>query len=185
MTCAAFLGVSIDGFITGPDGDLAWLDKIPNPDESDLGYFDFIAGVDAIIMGRGSFETVLGFDGPWPYELPMIVMSSSITNVPEKATNTELSTATPTELVEELAARGMTKLYIDGGALVTSFLDAGLLDEITTTTLPVALGSGTPLFGRLSREWWFEHVRTDVLIDELVQTTYRRAGQQRPVGFDN
>lgn len=174
ITCAAFLGVSMDGFIAGPDGDLAWLDKTPNPDESDLGYFDFIGSVDAIVMGRGSFDTVLGFDGPWPYELPLIVMSSSLTEVPDKAKNTELSTATPIELVNELAERGMTKLYIDGGAVVTSFLEAGLLDEITTTTIPVALGSGTPLFGPLTRQGWFEHVRTEVLIDQLVQTTYRR-----------
>lgn len=185
ITCAAFLGVSIDGFIAGPNGDLAWLDKIPNPDESDLGYLDFISGVDAIVLGRGTFETVLGFDGPWPYELPMIVMTSTLTEVPEKAQNTELSIASPSELVAEMTERGMTKLYIDGGAVVTSFLEAGLLDEITTTTIPVALGSGTPLFGPLSREGWFEHVRTEVLIDQLVQTTYRRNGVDDAFGLDN
>ena len=165
----------MDGFIAGPDGDLAWLDKTPNPNESDLGYNDFINNVDAIVMGRGTFRTVLGFDGPWPYKLPMVVMSSSIKEIPDKAPNTELSTATPIELVDQLSARGMTKLYIDGGAVVTSFLEADLLDEITTTAIPVALGSGTPLFGPLSREGWFEHVRTEVLLDQLVQTTYRRA----------
>lgn len=174
ITCAAFLGVSMDGFIAGPNGDLTWLDKTPNPTESDLGYFGFIAGVDAIVMGRGSFETVLGFDGPWPYEVPMVVMTSSLTEVPEKALNAELSAATPSVLVAELEARGMTKLYIDGGAVITSFLEAGLLDEITTTTIPVALGSGTPIFGVLTNDAWFEHIRTEVLIDQLVQTTYRR-----------
>lgn len=165
----------MDGFIAGPDGDLAWLDKTPNPTKSDLGYFDFIAGVDAIVMGRGSFETVLGFDGPWPYALPMIVMTRSLDHVPDKAVNTELSSASPADLVDELESRGMRKLYIDGGKVVTSFLEAGLLDEITTTTIPVALGSGTPIFGPLENEGWFEHVRTEVLIDQLVQTTYRRA----------
>ena len=79
------------------------------------------------------------------------------------------------DLVDELESRGMRKLYIDGGKVVTSFLEAGLLDEITTTTIPVALGSGTPIFGPLENEGWFEHVRTEVLIDQLVQTTYRRA----------
>lgn len=177
IRCAAFLGVSMDGFIAGPDGDLAWLDKIPNPTESDLGYFDFISDVDAIVMGRGSFETVLGFDGPWPYELPLVVMTNSLETVPDKAQKTELSTAEPSQLVDELADRGMQKLYIDGGAVVTSFLDAGLLDEITTTTIPVALGGGTPIFGRLADEAWFEHVRTEVLIGQLVQTTYRRAAR--------
>lgn len=173
LTCAAFLGVSIDGFIAGPGGDLTWLDKVPNPSESDMGYGDFISSVDAIIMGRGTFETVLGFDGPWPYDIPMLVMSSSLTEIPDRAPNTELSTASPADLVAELEDRGMSKVYVDGGAVVTSFLDAGLLDEITMTSIPVALGAGTPLFGPLSKNTWFEHVKTEVLNDALVQTTYR------------
>jgi len=174
LSCAAFLGVSMDGYIAGPDGDLSWLDATANPTGSDLGYVDFIGSVDAIVMGRATFETVLGFGGPWPYELPMIVMTKSLTEVPDKADNTELSSASPAELVAELDARGMSKVYIDGGSVVTSFLDAGLLDEITMTTIPVALGSGTPLFGPLTNNAWFDHVSTQVLIDQLVQTTYQR-----------
>lgn len=175
IICAAFLGISIDGYIAGPDGDLSWLDAVPNPDESDLGYFDFIASIDAIVMGRGSFETVVGFDGPWPYEIPVIVMSSSLESIPDKAVNTELTTASPHELVDQLAARDMTKLYIDGGAVVTSFIRSGLLDELTTTTLPVVLGAGIPLFGHLDESTWFEHVSTEVFLGQLVQTAYRRA----------
>lgn len=173
LTCAAFLGVSMDGYIAGPDGDLSWLDATPNPSGSDMGYGDFISSVDAIIMGRGTFETVLGFDGPWPYELPMIVMSHSLEKIPTKALNTELSTASPAELIAELDTRGLSKVYVDGGSVVTSFLDAGLLDEITMTAIPVALGSGTPLFGPLTNNAWFEHVKTDVLNGAVVQTTYR------------
>jgi dihydrofolate reductase len=173
-TCAAFLGVSMDGFIAGPDGDLAWLDATPNPTESDMGYNDFISSVDAIVMGRRTFETVLGFDGDWPYTIPVVVMSRSWTEVPIGASNTELTSLPPAELVSQLEGRGMSKLYIDGGAVVTSFLDEGLLDEITTTTIPVALGSGNPLFGKLSSDAWFDVVTSTVLIDALVQTTYRR-----------
>lgn len=173
LICAAFLGVSMDGFIAGPDGDLSWLEATPNPSGSDLGYGDFISSVDAIIMGRGTFETVLGFDGPWPYELPMIVMSNSLTELPNKAINAEVSSASPAELVAELEARNMSKVYVDGGSVVTSFLDAGLLDEITMTSIPVALGSGTPLFGPLTNNAWFQHLKTEVLNGALVQTTYR------------
>lgn len=173
-TCAAYLGMSMDGFISGPDGDLAWLDEIPNPTDSDLGYFDFIESVDAIVMGRRTFETVLGFDGDWPYSLPIIVMSKSLTEIPSRAIDSEVSTLAPAELVADLTSRDMSKLYIDGGAIVTSFLEADLLDEITTTTLPVVLGSGTRLFGELSDPAWFDHVSTEVMLDALVQTTYRR-----------
>lgn len=177
LTCAAFLGMSMDGFIAGPNGELEWLDSVPNPTESDLGYFSFIGSVDAIIMGRRTFETVLGFDGEWPYDKPIIVMSKSMTELPDKAVNSELSALTPPDLVAALAARGMSKIYVDGGAVVTSFLEAGLLDEITTTTIPIVLGGGIPLFGVLSDPVAFDLVSSEVLIDALVQTTYRRRAE--------
>ena len=105
----------MDGFIAGPDGDLSWLEGTPNPTNSDLGYSAFMESIDAIVMGRKTFDTVVAFGGDWPYTKPIIVLSSSLQQVPDKAVDTELSTSAPTELVEELAARGMTKLYIDGG----------------------------------------------------------------------
>ena len=174
ISCAAYLGVSMDGFIAGPDGDLSWLEGTPNPTNSDLGYSAFMESIDAIVMGRNTFDTVVAFEGDWPYTKPIIVLSSSLQQVPDKAVRAELSASSPTELVEELAARGMTKLYIDGGAVVTSFLQEGLLDELTATTLPVVLGGGTPLFGPLDESVWFDHISTQVLLGALVQTTYHR-----------
>ena len=73
VVCAAFLGMSLDGFIAGPDGDLAWLDEPANPTESDYGFFAFMDSVDAVIMGRNTFEFVANFDGPWPYSKPLVV----------------------------------------------------------------------------------------------------------------
>jgi dihydrofolate reductase len=174
IRCAAYLGVSMDGFIAGPDGDLSWLEGTPNPTGSDLGYGSFMESIDAIVMGRNTFETVVAFEGDWPYTKPIIVLSSSLQQVPDKAVHAELSTSAPTELIEELAARGMTKLYIDGGSVVTSFLQEGLLDELTATTLPVVLGAGIPLFGPLDEAVWFDHISTEVLLGALVQTTYHR-----------
>lgn len=173
LTCAAFLGMSIDGFIAGPDGDLSWLDATPNPSELDFGFGAFIDSIDAIVMGRRTFETVLSFDGDWPYTKPLIVMSSSIDVVPPAALHTEISSLSPAELVADLKARGMSKVYVDGGSVVTSFLEAGLLDEITISTIPVALGGGTPLFGALSTAQWFNHVSCEVYDNGLTQSVYR------------
>lgn len=174
VTCSAYLGMSIDGFIAGPDNDLAWLDVPANPTESDYGFFAFMDSVDAIVMGRNTFDFVVGFDGDWPYTLPLLVASNSMTEVPDKAVNSEIVRGSPHDIIELAAGRGWSKLYVDGGALVTSFANEGLLDELTATILPVALGSGVPLFGGLDTYAWFDHVSTEVLNNQLVQTTYRR-----------
>lgn len=146
-----FMATSLDGFIEGPDGDLSWLPE-PEPGDDprepppDYGYHAFIAQIGAMLMGRNSYDFVAGYDGPWPYgEMPMLV-----------ATHRELEPAQPSvravsgtiaELVAEArAAAGDRDVYVDGGDLVRQALDAGFVESIVLTVVPVILGSGTPLF---------------------------------------
>lgn len=164
--------MSLDGFIAGPNGELDWLDKIPAPPGNDMGYGALIESVDALVMGSGTFNVVANFDGPWPYTIPLFVMSQSLTEVPAKATRTELTTATPQELVAELTERGMQRLYIDGGAVVASFATAGLLDELIVTQLPVVLGEGIPLMRTMPEPFWLGHRSTEVFENGFVQTRY-------------
>ena len=175
ITCTAYLGMSLDGFIAGPDNDLAWLDVLPPPVDNDMGFGALMESIDALVMGRGTFDVVTGFDIPWPYTKPVIVMSKSMTEVPADIGDVEVTALDPDALVDELGQRGMSKLYIDGGAVVTSFLRAGLLDELITTVIPVALGGGTKLFGELTGPQWFRHVSSEAFDNGMVQTTYRRA----------
>ena len=172
MRCTAFLGMSLDGFIAGPNGELDWLDHIPAPDGNDMGYGALIESVDALVMGRTTFEAVANFDGPWPYSLPIVVMSNSLTSVPDKATDTELSSKSPRDLVDELGERGMTHLYVDGGSVVASFATEGLLDELIVTQLPVILGDGIPLMRGLPEPRWLKHRSTDVFENGFVQSRY-------------
>lgn len=171
--CTAYLGMSLDGYIAGPDNDLSWLDLLPPPADNDMGFGALMESIDALVMGRGTFDVVRGFDIPWPYSKPVIVMSSSMTAAPEGLGDIEVTSLDPAPLVKELEGRGMSKLYIDGGAVVTSFLRAGLLDELITTVIPVALGGGTSLFGDLPAPQWFTHVSTEPFENGMVQTTYR------------
>ncbi len=71
------IATSLDGFIARPDGAIDWLGG-PGEDE-DYGWAEFISAIDAIIMGRTTFEQALGFDG-WPFEgmPPLTVLSSSV-----------------------------------------------------------------------------------------------------------
>lgn len=179
--CTAYLGMSLDGFIAGSNNDLSWLEVIPPPADNDMGFGALMESIDALVMGRNTFEVVTGFDIAWPYSKPVIVMSKSLTQQPvdlDDAAVVELTSLEPAELLAELESRGMTKVYVDGGAVVTSFLRAGLLDELITTVIPVALGQGTKLFGELAEPTWFDHVSSEVFDNAMVQTTYRRADHQ-------
>lgn len=137
-----FIACSLDGFIAGPDGDLSWL-PTPSADE-DYGYGAFIAETSAILMGRSTYDTAAGFDG-WPYaELPVLVA----TNRPlEPAVETVRPiSGDPGALLDRVRATTDGNVYLDGGALIRQFLDAGLVDDLTVTIVPCILGAGASLF---------------------------------------
>jgi dihydrofolate reductase len=170
MKASVFIATSLDGFIARPDGSLDWL---PGDDVEPHGYEEFIATIDALVIGRKTFDTVAGFPS-WPYgTTPVIVLSSTLTDVsvPEGAV-CEVMTGTPDEVVSRLAARGMNHLYIDGGITIQGFLEAGLIQRLTITRIPVLLGSGIPLFGALSHDIRCQHVATRFFPSGLVQSEY-------------
>jgi dihydrofolate reductase len=170
-----FIARSLDGYIADRHGGLDWLNRIPNPDHLDLGYEKFIGGVDAIVMGRATFDVVCSFDMEWPYSKPVFVLSNSLSSLPEKYEGkAELVRGSLPGILEKIHRKGFTRLYIDGGTTITNFLKEDLIDEITITTIPILLGGGSPLFGDLPEEMELEHVKSVLHLDALVQDTYRR-----------
>jgi len=175
MANFVYIATSLDGYIADGDGGLEWLDKVPNPDNLDLGWSDFMARVDALVMGRNTFDTVCGFDLPWPYEKPVFVLSNSLTEVPEEyRDNVELVAGDPSEVVARLHERGYKNLYIDGGQTIQGFLQADLIDELIITQIPILLGSGVSLYGQLAQPLDFEYISSTPLLEAMVQTHYRR-----------
>ncbi len=171
----AFIASSLDGYIADKDGGLDWLQSVPNPDNLDLGYNKFIEGIDAIIMGRKTFETVCGFDCEWPYFKPVYVLSSTLEKIPDEySEKAALVKGNLSEIVDNLNAKGKNGIYIDGGSTIQSFLKEDLIDEIIITTIPILLGGGSPLFGELHKEMRFEHVKSEIFLDTLVQDHYKR-----------
>jgi dihydrofolate reductase len=170
-----FIARSLDGYIADRNGGLDWLYSVPNPDNLDLGYERFIQSVDAILMGRTTFETVCGFNVEWPYNLPVFVLSSTLQKVPDilKEKAEVLNGALP-DILDKIYNKGLHRLYIDGGLTVQSFLKEDLIDELIITTIPILLGGGIPLFGELPEEMEFEHLESVLYLDALVQDTYRR-----------
>jgi len=173
-TAHVFIATSLDGFIARPDGDIDWLLQRDDPTE-DHGYAGFIADKDVIVMGRGSYEKVLTFD-TWFYERPVVVLSEQLANspVPEALKGkVRFSNLSPRDVMEELAAQGVRRVYVDGGKVVQSFLRDGLVADLVITTVPVLIGSGRPLFGALQRDVELKLVSSRSFPSGLVQSTYR------------
>ncbi|MHA1904232.1 MAG: dihydrofolate reductase family protein [Candidatus Thorarchaeota archaeon] len=169
-----YMATSLDGFIATSDGGLDWLDEIPNPEKNDFGYAEFMSGIDAIVMGRKTFEKVLTF-GSWPYVKPVYVLSKRKVNVPKELENkVEIITGNPKKLVDKLKELGHQNLYIDGGITIQGFLEEDLIDEMIITRIPVLLGNGIPLFGKLTQRLYFSHERTEILNETLVKSHYKR-----------
>lgn len=165
-----FIGTSVDGFIARPNGAL---DFLPPGGGEDHGYAEFMASVDVLVIGRKTYETVLAFD-QWPYgSKPVIVLSSRPVPAPaDPAAVVERMEGNPAEIVARLSERGAKHLYVDGGVTIQRFLDAGLIQRLIVTRVPVLIGTGIPLFGPLSGDVRLRHVGTRQYRSGLVQSEY-------------
>jgi dihydrofolate reductase len=171
MRASVFIATSVDGYIARENGGLDWL---PAGGGEPHGYDEFIATVDAIVIGRKTFETVLEYDS-WPYEQkPVVVLSTTLreAKVPKGAI-CEVMAGHPRDLVARLEARGIRHIYVDGGRAIRGFLEAGLIQSLTITRVPVLLGSGVPLIGALPRDIRLEHLATRSYTSGLVKTDYK------------
>ncbi|WP_449061084.1 dihydrofolate reductase family protein [Planomonospora algeriensis] len=170
FTVSVFIATSLDGFIARPDGDIDWLTS-RGEQAGDMGYQEFITGIDTVVMGRATYEKALTFGAEqWPYDgRHVAVLSTRLDDGadPRITVHRDLG-----RLTRALAERGTKSVYADGGQVVQSFLRAGLVHELTITTAPVLLGSGLRLFGALDGDIALVHRSTTVPGAGFVQTTY-------------
>lgn len=169
-----FIATSLDGFVARDDHGLDWLMKQNTADE-DHGYDAFMASVDGLIMGRGSFQTALSFD-TWPYQKPVFVMSKSLTEdaVPAALRDqVSLTRLEPGDLMASLDAQGWKRAYVDGGLVVQSFIRAGLVSDMSVTLIPILIGGGRRLFGELDGDIDLQLLASKAFPSGLLQTRYR------------
>ena len=169
-----FIGASLDGFIARCDGDIEWLTGFSSLGE-DHGFDAHMAKVDGIIMGRGTFEAVKDIE-PWFYEKPVLVLSRTLagSDVPNALRGSvEIINASPNEAMMIAEERGWRGVYIDGGAVIQSFLRARLIEDMVISRVPVLIGEGLPLFGALDDDVVLKHVETKSFPSGLVQSHYR------------
>lgn len=172
MSNKVFIATSLDGYISTKDGDITWLTDFPNPKNSDGGFSKFIEGIDAIVMGRNSYEKVLSFDCEWPYIKKVFVLSNNLKQ-PEPSLNekVEIIHGDLNVVVKSLNSKGYKNLYVDGGNVIQGFMKLGLIDELTITQIPIILGKGIPLFSKLPLTR-LKHLNTEVFDNGMVQNHY-------------
>lgn len=170
-----YIATSIDGFIADKEGGIDWLQSSPNPEHSDMGYNEFNEQIEAMVMGRNTFETICGFDIDWPYKKPVFVLSNSLSEIPvEYLKKAFLVNGSPSEILNHIHEKGYNQLYIDGGATIQSFLKEGLIDDLIITTIPIILGDGIPLFSTLNDPIALDLVSSKVYVNQVVQSHYRK-----------
>jgi len=173
IQATVFVGTSVDGFLARPNGEF---DFLPADGGEPHGYGEFIASVDTILIGRNTFEVVLGFKD-WPYGDKRVVVLSSrpldLSAAVQRGGKVEQMSGSPQEIAARLAATGSQHVYVDGGLTIQGFLDAGLIDRLVITRVPVLIGTGIPLFGPVPHDIPLEHVATRQYKTGLVQSEYR------------
>jgi dihydrofolate reductase len=172
---SVFIAVSLDGFISRLDGGIDWLSAPTEIAGEDYGYAQFTATVDLVVLGRLTFEAVLGFP-EWPYGNNHVhVLTSGVLEAPKELHDRlTFGGGDPAELILRPPLKDAQHIYLDGGVAVRRFLSADLVDDLTITRLPILLGAGRPLFGKLPADLRFEHVATRSWPNGNVQSLYRR-----------
>ncbi|MEG1055196.1 MAG: dihydrofolate reductase family protein [Janthinobacterium sp.] len=149
---SVFLGISIDGCIAGENGDLSWLAELAPDSPEATGYTALMAQVDTLLIGRTTYDAVLGFE-PWPYAGKRVVVLSHRDFAPRHGEQRRAGGVR--DVLEVLAGEGCRHVYLDGGAVIRAALREGVIDGLTLSVLPVVLGRGVRLFeDGLPRSHW-------------------------------
>ena len=176
MKTIVYIGTSLDGFIARANGDFDWLTQFADNDAIHA-YEEFMTRVDAIVIGRGTFEKILTLPS-WPYEKKAFVLSTNLKQLPDSLSDkATLLSMKPKALLSHLSGIGFSGIYVDGGKVIQGFLKEDLIDELIISTVPVLIGNGISLFGFLSADLQFKHIKTEVQSNGLVRSYYKREGK--------
>jgi dihydrofolate reductase len=182
MKCTVFIATSLDGFIATPDGGVDWLDQVGDQSadlgqDADMGFVALMESVDCLIMGRKCMEKVASFnltDEQWPYgNTRVIALSNSLSDVPDSVKGkVELMSGDIPTIIGRLESEGHKHAYVDGGALISSFLNLKLINELIITQAPVVLGDGIPLFQNIQQRITFKNASATAYSNGFIQIRY-------------
>lgn len=183
LKATVFIATSLDGFIARSDGAIDWLPTGADTKFEDYGYAELMKSVDALVMGRKTYETVRGFGGEWPYgKKPVVVLSTKKVDIPKELAKTvTVMSGNIGAIRDYLATLDVSHIYVDGGVTIQRFLNAGAINRLIITRIPVLIGEGIPLFGKLEHgDISLAHIGTKTYPSGLVQSEYAVATWKRP-----
>lgn len=165
--------MSIDGFISTPDGGVEWLDDFDPPENENYGYPEFYSSLDTTIMGRKTYEKVLSFKIPWPYADKVNYVCSK--NPAWKDNKDVVFEADPVTLVNRLkSSPGKNIWIVGGGALNTILLANDLVDKMILSIIPVVLGSGIKQFNTMDMIKKFKLNKSESFSNGVIILHYQR-----------
>ncbi|MCV6606792.1 MAG: dihydrofolate reductase family protein [Campylobacterales bacterium] len=171
MKFSVYIANSLDGFIAREDGDVEWLNNYNQEDKTDYGFDDFISTVDIIVMGRKTFDLVAAFEGWFYQDAQLVVLSNTLTEVPEHLEDkVTIYNGGIEDLIEKFDDD--FHIYVDGGSVVSQFLEKDLINEMILTTAPILLGKGIPLFSNISHEIDLDLLSSQSYSSGLIMSKY-------------
>lgn len=157
-----YIAQSLDGFIAKPDGNLDWLTSTPPSELGDYGYTELFNSIETIIMGRKTYDIIMGFEEEWAYSEKETFVVTRDQNLEIKSPRTHVLTEDLNNFISELKAKSDKDIWLmGGGELIKYFINNNLLDRMIISIIPKIIGSGIPLFpdGILETEWKLENVQ--------------------------
>lgn len=168
---SVFIAQSVDGYIATDDDSLDWLTSAGAADE-DYGFERFLSEIDVVAMGRSTYDVIRDMSD-LPYgDRPVHVFTTQ--DLAPRG-GFAFYARTPQEAVAQWESDGVGHVYVDGGRLISQFLAAGLVDDLTITVVPTLLGSGKPLFHRIAVATPLRLIDTRAFASGMVQLRYARA----------
>ncbi|HCT29279.1 MAG TPA: dihydrofolate reductase [Bacteroidales bacterium] len=173
-----FIAATLDGFIARDNGSLDWLLEMENPNQIDHGYNDFISNVDIIIMGRKTYDVLLGFGIEWPYSHCKTYITTNKVDYEIKTENTFILKEITKQKIEILKSESKMNIWlVGGGNLITQFINIGAIDEITLSVIPIILGKGIKLFANDPLETKLKLIKSEAFETGVVNLVYQKKEQ--------
>ncbi|XDZ50586.1 dihydrofolate reductase family protein [Neisseriaceae bacterium CLB008] len=165
MAIKGYIAVSADGYIATADGNVDFLNDFQH---IDCGYEAFIAGIQTVVMGRKTYEAILGFGVDWPYPEQRCLIVSTQADLPLAAENVSVWGQGLPALIEALRQEAYGDTWVVGGAqLQAAFIEHDYLDTLDVYELPIFLGGGIPLFPQSEKM----HLRAVKIEAEMIDAT--------------
>jgi len=169
-----YIATSIDGFIARKNGELDWLNNLPNPNNLDYGYNNFLSQIDTVIIGRKTYEEILSFGIDWPYGNCKTYVATTDKNYKTKTENSHTINIINKKTIEEIKTQSKNKIWVvGGGILISEFLNFNAIDEMIICIIPIIIGSGIKLFPNNPLETKFNLIKSEPFETGAINLTYR------------